>query len=158
MSTHQGRQRLNKAVVLTVLGCLSFGLSAEVYQWTDAQGRVHFGDRPPQAAKARELRIQQPQKLNADGENHAARMEELDNFFQRRQDERKKQEQVAAEQQAKQAERQAACQRMLAQLRHMERVSVFYELNDKGERVFLDDEAGDRYRQEYRQKYDKHCG
>lgn len=135
-----------------------FQLCAEVYQWTDAEGRVHFGDRPPQEAKARELRIQQPQKLNAEGEDHAARMEQLDNFFQRRQEEREKRAEEVADQKARDAERQQACQQMLAELKHMERVSVFYELNDEGERVFLDDETGDRLRREYREKYDEHCG
>lgn len=149
---------LNKALVLSALVCLPLQLCAEVYQWTDAEGRVHFGDRPPQEAKARELRIQQPQKLNSDAEDHAARMEQLDNFFQRRQEEREKQAQAVAEQKARAAEREQACQQMLAELKHMERISMFYELNEEGERVFLDDETGDRFRREYRAKYEKHCG
>lgn len=149
---------LNKTLVFIVLACLPYQLSAEVYQWTDDQGRVHFGDRPPQQAKARELRIQQPQKLNPDGEDHAARMKELDSFFQRRQAEREKQAQTVAEEKAREAERAKACQQMLAQLKYMERVSVFYELNENGERVFLDDETGDRHRREFRQQYNTHCG
>ena len=33
---------------LVWLGCLVLPVYAEVYQWRDEQGRVHFGDRPPQ--------------------------------------------------------------------------------------------------------------
>jgi hypothetical protein len=28
---------------------------AEIYQWTDAQGQTHFGDRPPHDSKARDI-------------------------------------------------------------------------------------------------------
>ncbi len=31
--------------------------AGEVYKWTDADGRVHFGDRPPEGAPAQEIRI-----------------------------------------------------------------------------------------------------
>ena len=37
-------------MVLVWMGNVSAG---EVYKWTDAQGHVHFGDRPPDAAAAR---------------------------------------------------------------------------------------------------------
>jgi glutaredoxin len=39
---------MNIRIVLCLLASLASGLSqAEVYTWKDAQGRTHFGDRPP---------------------------------------------------------------------------------------------------------------
>lgn len=35
----------------------SAAASAEVYRWTDAQGRVHFGDRPPAGAATTEVEV-----------------------------------------------------------------------------------------------------
>lgn len=32
--------------------------AADVYKWTDTDGRTHFGDRPPEDAAAQEIRIQ----------------------------------------------------------------------------------------------------
>ena len=32
-------------------------VAAQVYKWTDSQGRVHYGDRPPDDAKKQELKI-----------------------------------------------------------------------------------------------------
>jgi glutaredoxin len=32
-------------------------VAADVYKWTDAEGRVHFGDRPPDAAAAEKVKI-----------------------------------------------------------------------------------------------------
>lgn len=146
-----------RMLAIASLACLSLQVCAEVYQWTDAQGRVHFGDRPPQTVKAREMRIREPQKLNSDAQNSAARMKELDNFFRRRLEEREATEQQEAQRKAQAEKRKAACREMLAEIKHMEKVRAFYELNDDGERVFLDDEAGDRIRREYQQKYDANC-
>lgn len=143
---------------IVMMACLSLNVCAEVYQWTDAQGRVHFGDRPPPTEKAREMRIREPRKINSDAEDSAARMKELDNFFRRRQEEREASEQQEAQRKAEQEKRKAACRDMLAEIKHMEKVRAFYELNDDGERVFLDDEEGDRIRREYRQQYADHCG
>ena len=37
---------------------LSFPASAGVYKWTDAQGRIHYSDSPPPAAKTTQLKLQ----------------------------------------------------------------------------------------------------
>ena len=45
--------------LLAVAGLLAaMAASGQVYRWTDSTGKVHYGDRPPDEAKARELRIQ----------------------------------------------------------------------------------------------------
>ena len=36
----------------------SFAAQAEVYTWKDAQGRTHFGDRPPADSKAQQLELE----------------------------------------------------------------------------------------------------
>jgi glutaredoxin len=45
--------------LLAAAGLLAaMAASGQVYRWTDSTGKVHYGDRPPDEAKARELRIQ----------------------------------------------------------------------------------------------------
>lgn len=45
--------------LLAVAGLLAaMAASGQVCRWTDSTGKVHYGDRPPDDAKARELRIQ----------------------------------------------------------------------------------------------------
>ena len=47
-----------RAIVLALLaGGLALPGAAQVYKWTDRDGRVHFGDRPPPEAEAEELKI-----------------------------------------------------------------------------------------------------
>ncbi|WP_165495685.1 DUF4124 domain-containing protein [Marinobacter halodurans] len=149
---------MRKLMTLSLLALAVLPLHAEVYQWTDAQGQVHFGDRPPANADARERQIESPRRLNGAGEDSAARIRELDEFFRRRQDERRAEEQAAAKREAASEKRDEACRRMLAELRHMKTINRFYRLNDQGETVFLSGEEGDRLRRNYRQSYEEHCG
>jgi glutaredoxin len=46
-------------LLLTVSGafCAAAAFAGDVYKWTDVDGRVHFGDRPPEGAPAQEIRI-----------------------------------------------------------------------------------------------------
>ena len=46
-------------LILAVIGvcCTSYAFAAGVYKWTDADGRVHFGDRPPGETPVQELAI-----------------------------------------------------------------------------------------------------
>lgn len=48
--------RIPGLLILLVLASLAAG--AQLYKWTDSQGRVHYGDRPPEDAKKQELKIQ----------------------------------------------------------------------------------------------------
>ena len=49
--------------------CTLFGQAAlgQVYRWTDAEGRVHYGDRAPQASGAKELKIDSKPAAEASG-------------------------------------------------------------------------------------------
>ncbi len=38
-------------ILLVASSCLSFNLSAEIYTWTDKNGKVHFSDKPISDAK-----------------------------------------------------------------------------------------------------------
>lgn len=49
---------LHKAAVSLLLSCLSTHSVSEVYQWTDAQGRMHFSDRAPQKIQANNISSQ----------------------------------------------------------------------------------------------------
>ena len=50
---------VNRLITGSVLTCVLFAtpLSAEIYKWTDAQGNVHFGERPPNKNSAQEIKV-----------------------------------------------------------------------------------------------------
>lgn len=48
---------MNSRVILVAL-VLTFPAGAGVYKWTDAQGRIHYSDAPPAAAKTTQIKLQ----------------------------------------------------------------------------------------------------
>lgn len=57
---------LNRIALMVLLLGLAVPASAELYRWTDADGRVHYSDQPPPAS------IKKLQRLRSQGPNRAA--------------------------------------------------------------------------------------
>ncbi|ERP94904.1 hypothetical protein Q666_08275 [Marinobacter sp. ES-1] len=146
-------RRLLIPLFLVSLGTFSH---AAVYQWTDANGQTHFGDRPPAQASSSEVRVNAApaQADTAARERH----QKMTEFVNQQQQEREARQ--AAEAKARmQAERQSeACRKLHARLKHMESISTFYNLNDKGERVFVSEEQNLQIRDRFRASVREKCG
>jgi hypothetical protein len=50
---------MNKLLALCLLA-FSLSATAEIYKWTDAEGRVHFGDKPSEGSKPQALTAPRP--------------------------------------------------------------------------------------------------
>jgi glutaredoxin len=58
VETHgNGSPRFLAAVLVTASLVLTFPTQAEVYKWTDAQGVLHFSDKPPADGNADQVRL-----------------------------------------------------------------------------------------------------
>jgi glutaredoxin len=51
---------MRSILVAVLFAALALAAHAQVYKWTDATGKVHYGDRPPDDANKQELRIRVP--------------------------------------------------------------------------------------------------
>jgi len=51
--------------LLLMLSLMALATTAQVYTWKDAQGRTHFGDRPPDGVKADAVRIRSYEQPSA---------------------------------------------------------------------------------------------
>ena len=49
---------MRRTATLLLLALLGFPAAAQVYKWTDSTGKTVYGDKPPEDARAQELRIQ----------------------------------------------------------------------------------------------------
>ena len=120
----------------------------EIYKWTDAEGNVHYEDRPSGASTEERIELQYRRTDDsAVGQRIQARLD--------RQAERAEaksaaaaQEQEAAEQAAAAEERARSCERARARLESYLQARRLYRTDADGERVYLDDAQ----RQEARQK------
>jgi hypothetical protein len=129
---------------------------AGVYKWTDANGQVHFGDRPPAEKTAEEVTI----NAEPPGKDAAAseRIRKMNEFLGQRQAEREVRQAEEAKIQRRAEMQEARCRKLKAQLKHMASVSTFYNLNEDGEKVFVSEEDNTRIRERFSQRVRQACG
>jgi hypothetical protein len=129
---------------------------AGVYKWTDANGQVHFGDRPPAEKTAEEVTI----NAEPPGKDAAAseRIRKMNEFLGQRQAERQVRQAEEAKIQRRAEMQEARCRKLKAQLKHMASVSTFYNLNEDGEKVFVSEEDNTRIRERFSQRVRQACG
>jgi hypothetical protein len=129
---------------------------AQVYKWVDANGVTHYGSQPPQNNKSKEVQLREAaprQGTEAQAAGYTANLKERELEFRKRQTLREREETRVAEERAR---RNEDCRRGKAELADLRNVRRMYEVNDKGERVYMSDAQRDaevaRREAEYNQK------
>lgn len=131
--------------------------AAEVYRWTDEQGRVHFSDRAPQdgtieaSAVAVPVAPAQPDpEMQRERERSRKLLEVWDTERQQR---------LESEQQASAAAEQRAqrCALLLAHLEETQRSRYLYRASPEGEQEILDDAGRAAYQQQLQTLVDTQC-
>lgn len=127
-----------RLVLLSVLAC-AVPAQAELYKWTDGEGRVHYSDQPPTVnaqtvkhvtAGQSEATAQATQSLNARDQDFQKRRKEAE-------DARAKAKNEAAQARVKR-ENCARARNNLGTLHNTPRV---YTTNAAGQRIYMDDAA-----------------
>lgn len=122
--------------VLWVCSVLTGQASAQVYKWVDEQGVTHYAERPPQGRKARPLDTTSPTGPGSSQVKPQTSQDWQDKNieFQKRRIQR---EQQAEREQNEAKQRRLRCNVERDRLRQMESAHRLYDLNEKGERVYL---------------------
>ena len=118
---------------------LAASASAEVYKWVDEKGVTHYGEHAPPNAKSKEIRLRDasPRYGGASAAaSDAALLKDRDLEFRKRLVTREREETRVREEKAQLA---LACRSARAELLNLKATGKLYELNDKGERVFMSD-------------------
>lgn len=144
-----------KGLLIYLILTLPALAQAEVYRWTDAEGRTHFGDRPPTQAASQEVQVQTaPARVDNAARD---RQQKMNAFLEQRQQERDRQRAADAKAEKQAAKRAELCTKMRARLKHLDSVSTFYNLNEEGERVFVSESENTRIRERFRKKVEETC-
>ena len=148
--------RLAALLALTACIALPAAVSAEVYSWKDANGKVHYGSQPP-AGQAEARKLAAPPPPTADQET--AQKAAAERQMSERESQQKTQEEAkkSQEDQAQARQRLENCRQARAQLAAVESGQIRYTLNDKGERVGLDGAARDAEIAKARKAVDSWC-
>ena len=139
---------------MRVLLCLLLlpGLAAaEIYRWTDANGQVHFGQRPA-AAGAEKVEVK-PQVVERD-QLTREREERTNRFYDARREEQAQASAVAAENQAKRAEE---CRELRNKLASIPEGRSYYRKEADGQRSYYSDEQVDTARQQLQSRVSERC-
>lgn len=143
--------------LLTLL-CCAFGLpaGAEVYKWTDSEGRVHFGDRPPQTG-AESVPLPRKAEPNAapTADQRRDKQRRLLHAFE---EERRQERDARTQAQQEKVTRQRNCAEARDDLRSQEAAGVLYRLGADGRRVYLDVAERERAIEETRAAVNHWCG
>jgi len=148
-------KRISLAIGLSL--CLALPAMAQMYKWVDANGEVHYSDRPPPSnVKTETLRM--PAEAAAApaaapaasaGKTGAQKNEakagpkslaEEDQAFRKRQADAAKAQAEHARKEAEARKKAEYCKSAKAALANLELGGRQVRINDKGERVFLTDE------------------
>jgi hypothetical protein len=125
-------------ILALALAVASAVVTAEVYRWVDADGNVHYGDRPPAAGvDSSTLSLPPAPVQEADQARRSLKQRRLLEAFEA---ERNQRNQAEAEAAAARRERARVCENARGELARFERANIVYTSDASGARVYMSDE------------------
>jgi hypothetical protein len=151
------RKQIALACAVAALTVAPGVMANEIYRWTDADGNVHYEDRPTGAPNEERIDITYRRtddivvrnRIDARLDAQAAR-EEAKSIAAAA-------EKEAAENAAVQAERKQACERSRARLESYLQARRLYRTDDNGERIYLDDTQREEARRKVEERIAETC-
>ncbi len=123
---------------------------AEIYRWVDANGQVHFDQRPAPGAEQIEVK---PQVVERDAATIESQ-ERATRFFEAR---RQEQAQASAAASERKAQRVKECSELRRQLAGIPEGWRYYETEANGERTYYSDAQLDAARRQLRDRMSERC-
>lgn len=135
-----------RIAVLLLAGALALAggaAQAQLKKWVDAEGRVHYSDKPPPSGvKEEEVKIRNAPAPAAAQPAPSYQDKELE--FRKRRIEAQEAAKKAQEEAARKRDEAENCQQAQNRLRSIEETGRVYTYDAKGDRVYMDDAARER--------------
>lgn len=126
--------------------------SAEIYRWTDAQGRVHFSEKPG-GSGAEQVAVK-PQVVERDDATRQ-REQRIQQYFDARREERA----VAGTRSAEaRAERNKECQELRSNLESIQRDRRYFVIDKDGNKTYVEADEIDAARSRLSSRIAERCG
>lgn len=147
---------MRHVAVMLVMYLAAGAVGAEgIYKWVDAQGQVHYGDRPG-GAGAQKLNVT-PDAVPADAAD-AARREQQNKLLRSFDEQRAYDAQQQAKRDAAAAQRAQNCRRARVDLENYSNAAYLYERDAQGHKRIFSDAERERALAQLRQKVERWCG
>jgi len=128
--------------------------SAEVYKWVDEEGRTHYGEKP-QGNGASKMNIDANPEID---ENVESQNIERDKLLKIYEEERQVKEEKKQQAEKERKELGEKCTALENQLQDYRQTGIrFYDLDNKGERVYISEEELAARIDQMQKQYDKYC-
>jgi hypothetical protein len=132
-------------------------LAAQVYKWVDANGVTHYSSDAPASQKSRELRLREstPRQGAEAASSYSSSLKDREIEFRKRQALREREETRLAEEKA---QRDHDCRSARIEMSDLRNTRRLYEVNEKGERVYMSDAQRDAEVARREAEYNRRCG
>lgn len=144
----------NRCLIAALLCALTTGAAADVYQWVDKSGRVHFGDQPP-GSRTHPIKPY-ADKRPADGEQQR-RLDKTRRLLDAYRSERQQRREAEQREAQRLAQRQRNCAQSRDRLRQYRNAARVYELDRDGNRVYRPEAERQALIAEYQRSVKRWC-
>ena len=147
-------------LVLAICLFLVLPVQAEVYKWTDEQGRVHFSDKPPsedtpgyQSRTPASAGNVSPQETPTDAKRRARQRKLSDSL----EADRRETEQAESKRKEQQAKREHNCKLAQKDLNVAQRTNRIFDYDQQGNKVYYDEAQKQKFIEARRAAVRKWC-
>jgi len=120
-----------------MLALISLTAHAEIYKWTDENGKIHFSDKPVgEKAKTLDIKVQKANPSSAKTKDE--RKQRAEGFIRAREEERAERDKVIAEKKRLKAEKIANCEKFKKEYKRITEAGAVYYENKDGTRDWLE--------------------
>ncbi len=150
------KQMFSAAIVLT-LASAGAAFAGDIYKWVDADGNVHYGDRPVGEQSERMAIDSRPTDQSAVREQYQASMQARTEAHQADATAAEEAAQAEEEMRAEAEERRKKCEASRATMERFVQSRRLYREDDSGERVYLDEAETIAARQRVEDAVSEYC-
>ncbi len=145
------------AVITLSLFCAASGaLAGKVYKWTDSEGNIHYGERPP-TSQAREIDIPKAPPSSRNTAPAGNSLQETNKLLETLQKERQQKAEKKATAEKERKALEANCSRSKRKLAGYRIGGRIYEVDEQGERSYLSDSDIQQRLEAAQKEVDKWC-
>ena len=132
---------VSTAMLLIMIGASSTTLAGKVYKWTDSNGKVHYGERPP-GGKGKQMRMPRPAPYSAKPKPKTSGKTNAANSFLDSVTAERKEKKETADKAAKEKEiSDKNCSNARKRVASLKQGGRRFDVDEKGERNYLDEAA-----------------
>lgn len=133
---------LTAALMLMLLGTSSTTFAGKIYKWTDSNGKVHYGERPPSGQQGKQMSIPRSSPYNAAPTAKPDNKSEAANKFLESVATERKEKKETADKSAKEKEiADKNCSNARRRVASLKQGGRRFTVDEQGERTYMDEAA-----------------